>query len=113
MTKEFDPRRLDLKAFAGQAAVLEGRESLQEHERLMAETGGRGGASPVTWRAQGELRNPGHLHPEVWLHLKAQAVLSLTCQRCLGPVDMTISADRSFRFVADEALAAVEDEQSE
>jgi uncharacterized protein len=37
----------------------------------------------------------------------------MTCQRCLGPVDVDISAQRSFRFVASEAVAEVEDEESE
>ena len=79
----------------------------------MAETQGRGGESPVTWSATGELRNPGHVHPEVWLHLKADAVLSLTCQRCLGPVDVAVAVDRSFRFVPDEDTAAAQDDESE
>jgi uncharacterized protein len=79
----------------------------------MAETRGRGAASPVTWSAVGELRNPRHVQPEIWLHLKAQAVLALTCQRCLGPVDAPLAVERSFRFVADEDKAAAQDEQSE
>ena len=40
-------------------------------------------------------------------------VLPLTCQRCLGPVEMPVSIERSFRFVATEELAAAQDEESE
>lgn len=113
MSKEFAARRLDVKAFAEQGAHLHGEQPLRDHERLMAETGGRGAESPVHWSVTGELRNPRHLHPEIWLHLQSDAILSLTCQRCLLPVDVPLSVDRSFRFVQNEELAAAEDEQAE
>jgi uncharacterized protein len=113
MSKEFAARRLDVKGFAEEGAALQGAEPLREHERLLAETDGRGASSPVTWSATGELRNPRHVHPEIWLHLQAQAVLALTCQRCLGPVDVTVAVDRDFRFVPDEEMAAAQDEESE
>ncbi|HMA09312.1 MAG TPA: DUF177 domain-containing protein, partial [Ramlibacter sp.] len=58
-------------------------------------------------------RNPGHVHPEIWLHLRAQAVLPLTCQRCLGTVDFELVVDRAFRFVSDEETAAAQDDQAE
>jgi len=113
MSKEFVARRLDVRSFAEEGAALSGQQPVQLHHRLMAETQERGAASPVTWSVRGEMRNPRHVHPEIWLHLKAQAVLALTCQRCLGPVDVPIALDRSFRFVADEDMAAAQDEQSE
>jgi len=113
MSREFAARRLDVKGFAEDGRAISGEQPVQKHERLMAETQGRGGESPVTWSATGELRNPGHVHPEVWLHLKANAVLSLTCQRCLGPVEVAVAVERSFRFVPDEDMAAAQDEESE
>jgi uncharacterized protein len=113
MSKAFEARRLDVKSFAEERAALSGHAPVQEYQRLMAETQGRGAASPVTWSANGELRNPGHLNPEIWLHLTADAVLVLTCQRCLGPVEVPVAVERSFRFVADEDRAAAQDEQSE
>ncbi|HXE46813.1 MAG TPA: DUF177 domain-containing protein [Ramlibacter sp.] len=113
MSKDFQARRLDVRSFAEAGAAVSGREPVQQHHRLMAETQERGAASPVAWSARGELRNPRHLHPEIWLHLKAQVVLALTCQRCLSPVDVPISVERSFRFAADEDMAAAQDEQSE
>lgn len=113
MTKEFVARRLDVKGFAEEGASLRGDEPLRVFTRLIAETQGRGAESPVHWSAGGELRNPGHVSPEIWLHLEAHALLALTCQRCLTPVDVAVAVERSFRFVADEAIAAAQDEQAE
>ena len=111
--REFAARRLDVKSFAEDGATLAGQEPVGGYERLMAETEGRGAQSPVTWSATGEMRNPGHVQPEIWLHLKADAVLPLSCQRCLGPVDVAVAVERSFRFVPDEEMAAAQDDESE
>lgn len=113
MPKEFSAQRLDVKAFAEEGASLSGQAPVSAFERLMAETGGRGGDRLVTWSAEGALRNPHHVHPEIWLQLQAGARLSLTCQRCLAPVDVDVAVDRTFRFVADEAMAEAEDDESE
>lgn len=113
MAKEYSPQRLDVKSFAQEGGVLAGEQPLRAHERLAAETQGRGGDQAVTWSVSGELRNPNHVEPETWLHLKAGTVLSLTCQRCLAPVEVPVAVERSFRFVADEATAAAEDDESE
>jgi uncharacterized protein len=113
MSKEFVARRLDVKEFAEQGATLDGEDQVREHQRLLAETQGLGGAAPVTWSATGELRNPRHVQPEIWLHLRAHTVLALTCQRCLAPVDVPLAVQRSFRFVADEDTAAAQDDDSE
>ncbi len=113
MSKEFAARRLDLKSFAEHGGPMEGQQRLQEYQRLLAEAQGRGADLPVCWSVNGELRNPGHVNPEVWLHLRAHMVLPLTCQRCLGPVDVPVAVDRSFRFVADEDVAAAQDEEAQ
>lgn len=113
MPKEFNARRLEVQAFAEDAASLAGSSPLQAYERLLAETGGRGAEQPVHWSARGELRRPSPVRPEVWLHLEARAVLPLTCQRCLGPVDTEVVVSRDFRFVADEATALAEDDDCE
>ena len=113
MPKEFIAQRLDVKAFAEEAGQLSGADTVGAFERLMAETEGRGADQPLAWSAHGELLNPRQVQPEVWLHLQADTVLSLTCQRCLAPVDVPVSVDRSFRFVADETTAESEDEEAE
>jgi uncharacterized protein len=113
MSKQFSARRLDVSAFAEEAGELAGQEPLRTYPRLLAETQGRAADSPVSWSARAEVRNLRHVHPQVWLYLKAQARLSLTCQRCLAPVEVPVAVDRAFRFVADENMAAAEDEQAE
>ena len=113
MSTPFSSRRLDVKSFAEQGAQLSGQEPLRSHERLLAETQGRGAEMPVKWSATGEIRNAHHVAPEVWVHLKAGALVSLTCQRCLAPVEVPVSVERSFRFVPDEQTAATQDDESE
>lgn len=113
MAKDFDPHRLDVRRFAEEGAQLDGADRLPHYRRLLAETEGAGAEREVRWSARGELRNPEHVQPEIWLHLQAAADLPLTCQRCLAPVDVPLRADRSFRFVADEATAASEDDAAE
>jgi uncharacterized protein len=113
MTKEFDPRRLDVKSFADEGAEIGSVAPVKQYARLMAETQGRGAQAPVSWSAAGEMRNRQHVLPEIWLRLKAQAILSLTCQRCLEPVEVPLSVERAFRFVSDEETAAVQDDESE
>ena len=113
MAKDFDPHRLDVRRFAEEGAELEASEGLRGFDRLLAEAEAADPARPVHWRARGELLNPRHHTPEVWLHLEAGATLPLVCQRCLHPVDVDLAVKRSFRFVADEATAAAEDEECE
>lgn len=113
MKKEFDPRRLDVKRFAEEGGQLAAQAPLGSWTRLIAETEGRGAEQPVHWSARGELLQPGHLRPQVWLHLQADAQLQLVCQRCLQLVDVEVAFERSFRFAPDETAAAAEDDQSE
>lgn len=113
MAKDFDPHRLDVRRFAEEEAVLERTDGLPGFRRLMAEVEGDPGERTVTWSARGEMLNPRHVHPEIWMHLEAATALPLVCQRCLHPVDVPLVVDRSFRFVADEATAAAEDDEAE
>lgn len=114
MAKEFDPHRLDVRRFAEEAGVLHASDALGRFGRLAAETVAEASADlMVHWHARGEMLNPQHVQPEVWLHLEADAILPLVCQRCLTPVDLPVAVDRSFRFVADEATAAAQDDAAE
>jgi uncharacterized protein len=113
MSKDFAARRLDVKGFAQEGGVLHGREPLRSLPRLLAETQGRGADAPVNWNAEGELRNASHVNPEIWLHLRAETVLALTCQRCLTEVDVPVTVDRRFRFAPDEDAAAAQDEEAD
>jgi uncharacterized protein len=113
MKQEFDPRHLSLGTFAKSGANLVGQERLAKFERLIEETMGLGAETPVTFEAEGSLRKDAGGSDEVWLHLSASATLMRTCQRCLSPVEVDASFSREFRFVANEELAEVEDEESD
>ena len=113
MKRQFSAQRLDVQAFAEEAGLLDGRGELRDFERLASEAQGGPQGRTVEWTAQGELLDPRHLQPQVWVHLTASCVLPMTCQRCLEPVDVPLRVERSFRFVADEATAAAQDDESE
>ena len=112
----WNPDRFDVRAFTHAGAHLAAQEPLALFPRLLAELPDEASADGRTldWLVTGEQR-PGQrgAEPSVWLHLQAQVVLPLTCQRCLAPVDTPMAVDRWFRFVADEATAAAEDEDSD
>lgn len=111
MSRKFDPLSLDVAAFARDAASLTGTESLRGYARLTEDAADVGDGGPVVWEARGESRQVNAGPVEVWLHLQAQATVPLVCQRCLERVDVPLQVNRSFRFVADEALAAQQDEE--
>jgi uncharacterized protein len=113
MAKDFDPHRLDVRRFAEEGVQLEGSEALVRLRRLHAEAQDGAQERAVHWSAQGELLNPSHVQPQVWVHLGADTSLPLVCQRCLHPVEVPLAVHRSFRFVADEAAAAAEDDTAE
>lgn len=104
---------LDIKAFAQSGGERHQQEGLAGYPRLLEEVVGSAALATVHWHAYGEMRHPAGLPAQPWLHLQAEAVLPLACQRCLGPVEQTVQVDRWFRFVPDEAQAALEDEDAE
>jgi uncharacterized protein len=113
MKHEFDAHHLHIAAFAKSQGTHAGEERMSRFERLMEQSQGLGGEAFVTYSVQGEVRPDAAGADEPWLHLAAQASVALVCQRCLTPVDVPVSIERDFRFVASEALAEVEDEESE
>lgn len=104
---------LDIKAFAQSDGERQQEDHLADYERLLEEAQGRGGDLPVRWHALGQVRGADGGVPQIWLHLTADAQVPLTCQRCLEQVDEHLAIDRWFRFVADDAQAEREDEESE
>jgi uncharacterized protein len=113
MKHEFDAQHLHIAAFAKGQGTHAGEERLSRFERLLEQSQGIGGETLVSYSVQGDMRLDAAGGEEPWLHLSAHATVALVCQRCLGPVDQEISFERDFRFVASEALAEVEDEESE
>ena len=113
------PDSLDLRHLAQSGDTLAGEDALALFPRLVAEAAD---TEPrlVRWAAQAEWRRavaaPGTVAqqaPVLWLHVSASTELPVVCQRCLTPVVEALAVDRWFRFVADEATADAEDEDSE
>lgn len=112
----FDPLRLDVAAFAAEAGGLEGEWPLAELPRLAegaVPAPADAAPEPVRWAAEGEARPRRAAEPETWLHVEADAVVWLQCQRCLQPVREDLQVQRSFRFVRSETEAEAEDAESE
>ncbi|MCX8522078.1 MAG: YceD family protein, partial [Rhodoferax sp.] len=113
MKHDYAAQHLPITAFAQNQGSLAGQATLGQFERLLALSQGQGDATQVVYSARGEMRPDAAGKDQPWLFLSGHTTLSLVCQRCLEPVAMPISFDRPFRFVATEALAEVEDEESE
>jgi uncharacterized protein len=113
MKQESPPARLDVKAFAQCKGVIAGTDLLSKYKRLMNETRGLGADRVLKWGVKGEHRVDAAGLDQVWLHLSVDVCLPLTCQRCLGLVDVSAVVSRSYRFVEDEEAAEVQDAQSE
>lgn len=113
MKQESPPTHLDVKAFAHAASTVAGHDLLSKYERLMQEVQGLGADHVLNWSAQGELRADEAGAEQIWMHLTVDVSLPLMCQRCLGPVDVVVSVNQSFRFVGSEEAAEAQDEESE
>lgn len=112
--RTFDPRHIDVLAFAAAGAQVHGTEPVLRLARLAgtqdaaADPGGR-----VSWSVQGSKREREGLEAEYWLHVQADAAVQPTCQRCLQPMAMALRADVRIRFVRDERQAEELDAQSD
>jgi uncharacterized protein len=113
MSKAFQAHRLDVAAFARQRASLSDQDPLPRYERLASELHGPAPEAVVAWQVQGEQRTAVDGGSRPALHLRVEADLPLTCQRCMGEVRTTVTVDRHFIFVPDEDTAAALDDASE
>ena len=113
MKQDLCNKHLDVRTFARSSGTLTQEEPLAGYGRLMQETQGLGAENHVKWSARGESRLDSAGAEQIWLHLKVEALVPLTCQRCLLPTDMAIPIDQSYRFVDSEELAEVQDAQAE
>jgi uncharacterized protein len=112
-SREFNPLKLDLPAFAHLNGSLSGQWPLQSMPRLEAGSVAVQDVAPlVEWQAQGEERKVGGAR-QVWVRVSAQVKLALTCQRCLLPVQEHVATDRWIRFVESEDKAAELDAELE
>lgn len=120
LSKDFRSERLDVAGLASANGQIHGTDLLQKYRRLMQEVSGNadelGATIKVEWQAQGdqgEQVEGSGAAPQVWLHVQAATHLPQVCQRCLADVELALEVDRSYRFVADEATAEAQDDESE
>jgi uncharacterized protein len=113
MNEHKHPPKLDIRHAAPSQLQIEGHDVLLNYERLMAETKGLAGENALHWTTQVEQRANAAGQSEPWLRLTVETVFPQTCQRCLGPVDVSVQVDREFRFVESEAVAQQQDDECE
>ena len=121
MSQKTHPTQLNLQSLAASSGSFEGQldrasdgdELDKQFARLAAEACVPGGLEQVVWRGQAELRDEIDANPQVWLHLDVSALLPMICQRCMTPTMVQLRSQQWFRFVADEATAATEDDLSD
>lgn len=116
MSAAFDPRRLDVGAFAQAAAELGGAWPLTAMPRLLQDAlppAADGPGPAVDWSARGSRKAVTGGEAEIRLHLRAHAALRMTCQRCLQPVTVLLDVRPTLRFVSGEQQAEALDEDSE
>jgi len=116
MKQEYSLRNLHIAGFARDAGCAKVEVPLADMPRLsmeaaQPETGAA--ASLVGCEVIGSMKIDAAGQLEPWLNLKGGVDMPLVCQRCLGTVRVYVEFDRDFRFVPSEALAEVEDEESE
>lgn len=111
----FDPRRLDIAAFAAAAGELSGEWAAASFGRLPAPPDEEDVApgAVVIWRADGRMTRLVGAGTHPTLHLEAEADLVLRCQRCLQPLAVPLHAERRIAFVEGEDAAAALDADSD
>jgi uncharacterized protein len=131
MAMTFNAQRLDVAAFAQANGHLRQQVALKALRRLSVELDGtqidrsvgancgpiEGDVNPwspcVDLDLSGWVKEVVGGEPQVWLRLRVGAKLPLTCQRCLEPLTHSADLDLSYRFVADERTAELQDESAD
>ena len=107
------PNNVDIRALAQANGQIAGCEPLLACRRLVAEVLPEGAQAELVWSASFETRADATGTMQPWMHLMVTLNLCLTCQRCMGAVDVPVVVDRWFRFVNSEEVAELEDEAAE
>jgi uncharacterized protein len=113
MSKNLQAHRVNMQVFAQEGEPYDGITLLQNLERVQQETLGLKSDSAVHWQATSELRPAPSGDDQIWLHLTASTAVPLACQRCMAAVEVGLTVDQWYRFVATEDIAMAEDDQSE
>jgi uncharacterized protein len=113
MSRNFKAQGLNLQELAQDGQPWSEATFVKDLPRLAAEAQGLSPTDAVQWQVTGELRPQAGTEDQVWLHLTAEANLSLTCQRCLTLVATPVEVDQWYRFVDSEEIAMAEDDEAE
>ena len=115
MTNEWNAWSLDTQRFTESEASAIFHHGLQALTRVQ-EICDNAEIQPIEpvcdWSLSGQVRGAGP-RQQAWMQLEAAVSLPQRCQRCLEPMTVEVKIDRWFRFVADEATALIEDDESE
>ncbi|CAK7063374.1 YceD family protein [Saezia sanguinis] len=112
-------RKLNVAEFARREEELTGSLSLDDMPRLAdlcvaPLPAGITSSTPIAhWRARGEFKPQRIGEPQLWLFLTLEAQIPLRCQRCLQDLLQLVPLELSYRFVATEEQATLEDGESE
>lgn len=112
MDQDLPTTELAVRAFAKSGGTLHGAAPLSAFARVASDCEAAGVGRVVEWSAAGAMSAGARDTAQPLLHLRADTVLALVCQRCLEPLDVAVAVDQWFRFVADEETAAVQDDDS-
>ena len=115
-SREPDPRRLDVAAFAADDGELAGELPGDALPRLVAATLApvdRAERPPVRWRVVGARRVLEGAGLQPALDVDASTDVLLECQRCLQPMTLALHAERRIFFVDGEDAAAALDAEVE
>ena len=113
MTPQHFLRSLNLQVLASSGKPLVETLPLQNLERLAQESIGLQPESVVNFQVVAELRTGAAGQPDTWLHLQASTSMAMTCQRCMGHVQVPLQVNQWYRFVASEDIAMAEDDASD
>ena|SRR5664279_5297287 len=115
-SRESDPRRLDVAAFAAAAGERAGEWAADRLQRLTSATLAPDDGSPrppVAWHVAGGRRLVEGAGVQPSLAIAADTEATLECQRCLQPMLLPLHAERRIFFVEGEDAAAALDAESE
>jgi uncharacterized protein len=115
-TRDIDPDRLDVAAFAAAGGELAGAWPADRLARLVAATLAPPDGTArrdVAWRVSGERRVLAGAGAQPSLAVGADTEVTLECQRCLQLMRVLLHAERRIFFVEGEEAAEARDAESE
>jgi uncharacterized protein len=114
--RPFDPRRLDVAAFAAAGGELAAEVPAEAMLRLASATlppADGSSRADVQWRTTGERLALAGAGVQPSLVVTASTDVTLECQRCLQPMRVALRAERRIFFVEGEDAAAALDAETE